>query len=140
MWGDINMPNYRIKLLSVAIVVVFCVLSCGLASKYFVPKVAYLSPKSEGEITIKAGESIMFSWKTSPRPGSGRDSFRFVLRKGFEGENIVAETLPPTVYSYTVLGDKFENGSTYSWFVKQRDMRTQSWSLADTWVFKVYKK
>ena len=104
-----------------------------------VPRVAYLEPGNQTTVDLAGKDSIVFKWKNNPIPGGGREAYRFRLFKGYDYGSIVSEVLDQGVYSIEVPADKFENGSTYSWYVEQRDAALMVWSLHDTWTFKVKK-
>lgn len=106
-----------------------------------VPNVAYLSPEDEITIDLTGKDSVTFKWKNVPIPGGGRDSYRFKLTKGFKYDFIVSQELGQGIFSIDVPADKFEDNSTYSWYVEQRDASLMVWSRHDTvWSFKVIKK
>lgn len=103
------------------------------------PLVRYVSPRNDSEVNLKAKESLTFSWKGSPIPGGGRSAYKFTLYKEFSYEVIAEEKLHPNVTTTEVPVEKFENGSIYSWQVKQRDEKTRKWNSDCRWSFKVIK-
>lgn len=103
------------------------------------PMVQYLEPGNDSVVNLKGKESLVFSWKKAPVPGGGRKAYKFDLYKGFGYEVVVGEKLNYKTYSIEVPADKFENGSTYTWQVKQRDANSKFWSMDHRWAFKVVK-
>lgn len=113
----------------------------GESKRDMVPNVPFLSPDDESTIDLTGKPGITFKWKSVPVPGGGRDSYRFKLIKGFKYDFIVSEQLKQGVFSIDIPADKFEDGTTYSWYVEQRDASLMVWSRHDTvWSFKVIKK
>lgn len=105
-----------------------------------VPSVVYIEPASDSTVDLTSKEKLVFRWQPVPIPGGDRNSYRFLLNKE-PGYNTIAKvTLGPEIFSIEAPADKFENGSRYSWHVKQRDDKTLDWSLYDIWYFKVVKK
>lgn len=105
-----------------------------------VPRVAYSMPHDGSLVDASGSKSIIFEWHQVPMPSSGRDSFRFVLRRASGYDTIVDEVLDPRVFSIEVSADKLDDGAMYRWYVKQRDGRTLIWSEYDIWYFTVTKK
>ena len=106
-----------------------------------VPNVPFLSPYDETTIDLTGKPGITFKWKNAPIPGGGRDAYRFKLIKGFKYDFIVSQELGQDVFSIDVPAEKFEDSTTYSWYVEQRDASLRIWSRHDTvWSFKAIKK
>lgn len=105
-----------------------------------VPRVAYMEPDNDSSIDISGKDRITFRWQPVPIPSGNRNSYRFLLNKEPGYNTIYKEVLNPDVFSIDVPADKFEAGCRYSWYVKQRDDRSFSWSQYDIWYFSVEKK
>ena len=113
----------------------------GNSERDMVPKVEYLSPDDETTIDLTGEPGITFRWKITPIPGGGRDAYRFKLIRGFKYDFIVSQELGQGVFSIDVPADKFEDGTTYSWYVEQRDASLMVWNRHDiVWSFKIIKK
>ena len=130
-----------IVMILLAFVVFAAPVYAGDSERDRVPKVEYLSPDDETTIDLAGKPGITFKWKSAPIPGGGRDAYRFKLIKGFKYDFIVSEELDQGVFSIDVPADKFEDGTTYSWYVEQRDASLMVWNRHDiVWSFKVIKK
>jgi len=105
----------------------------------YTPNVRYTSPKDESTVELKGQDSLIFGWQPTPLPGGNRACYKFELFKDYGYERIAAETLSPRVFSIEIPADKFENGATYTWRVRQRDEWTRFWSKGGRWSFKVKK-
>jgi len=105
-----------------------------------VPKVAYAKPQDGSVVEVSGNESVKFEWHEVPMPSGGRDSFRFVLHRGGGYDVVVNKVLDSRVFSIEVPARNFEDATTYSWYIKQRDGRTLVWSEYDIWYFKVAKR
>ena len=106
------------------------------------PEVLYLLPHNDHDVDLTGKESLHFEWKALPKPGGGREAYRFELFKGAEEayDRIYSAELEPDVYTIEIPADKFEDGMMYTWRVKQRDARTSVWSRqGDRWRFTVRK-
>lgn len=104
------------------------------------PRVEYLQPANQSEADLTGKETLLFSWREVPIPAGGREMYRFTLYKGFGYKVVMTKDIDERTFSIEVPADKFEDGETYTWRVKQRDGKTLVWSLYDTWSFKVIKK
>lgn len=107
------------------------------------PEVPYLLPHNDHDADLTGKESLHFEWKSVPKPGGGREAYRFELFRGAEEayDRIYHAELRPDVYTMEIPADKFEDGMMYTWRVKQRDARTSTWSRqGDRWRFTVIKK
>ena len=102
-----------------------------------VPRVAYTRPQSQSTVDLSGQKSLIFEWMSMPIPGGGRDSYRFVLHRGSGYDVIADKVLDPGIFLTEVPSEKFEDGVTYWWCVKQRDGKTLEWSQYDIWYFKV---
>ncbi len=127
--------------------ILFCAMPITISAPLFaqsertrVPHVAYIAPDNDAVIDLTGKDSLLFQWKGQPKPGGGREAFRFVLYKGFSYETLVSQVLKPDVFSIETPADKFEDGATYSWHVQQRDASNMVWGLFDSWSFRVSKK
>jgi len=105
----------------------------------YTPEVRYVFPKDESIIELKGKGGITFRWQLAPIPGGNRACYKFELFKDHGYERIVVETLSPRVFSIEIPADKFINGATYTWRVRQRDEWTRFWSRGERWSFKVKK-
>jgi hypothetical protein len=105
-----------------------------------VPRVSYNSPKDQSTVDLTGKKTLTFSWNVVPTPSGGRESFRFKLYKGFDYGSIVSQNLDNRTFSIDVPADNFVDGQTYTWRVQQRGSNSMTWSLYDTWSFKVVKK
>jgi len=106
------------------------------------PEVLYLLPHNDHDVDLTGKESLHFEWKALPKPGGGREAYRFELFRGAEEayDRIYSAELRPDVYTMEIPADKFEDGMMYTWRVKQRDARTSVWSRqGDRWRFTVRK-
>lgn len=115
-------------------------LYAGGGKKDAVPNVAYITPDNDSVVDLTGKQGLTFRWKNQPVPGGGREAFRFRLVKGFGYNFIVSENLGQDVFLMEIPADKFEDGTTYSWYVQQRDASLMVWGWHDTWSFKVIKK
>jgi len=105
----------------------------------YTPEVRYISPKDEEVVGLEGKENLSFRWKPTPRPGGGRQSYRFELFKGYGYERLVNETLDPEIVIVDVPAEIFEKGATYTWQVRQRDSDTMIWSYEKRWSFRIEK-
>lgn len=105
-----------------------------------VPRVAYLEPKDDSVVDLTGKTTLTFRWNSVPMPAGGREAFRFKVYKGFSYDVVVSEDIDQRTFSVDVPADKFIDGETYTWCVKQRDARSMIWGRYDTWSFKVLKK
>ncbi|MBN1353594.1 MAG: hypothetical protein JW994_02850 [Candidatus Omnitrophica bacterium] len=103
------------------------------------PKVRYIKPANDSVVDLTGRESLVFTWKPTPKPGGGRTAYRFELFKDFGYEVVEDVTLEHDIYAAEVDADKLINGAAYSWQVKQRDRKTHVWSMDNRWGFKVKK-
>ena len=109
------------------------------AGRDITPLVRYISPKNDAMVDLKNKETLTFKWKSTPKPGGRREAYKFELFKEFGYERIVEETLSHNLYSIQIPTDKFEDDTTYTWQVKQRDGNTHTWSGDNRWSFKIKK-
>ena len=103
------------------------------------PKVGYIEPKNDHVADLTGKKSLTFKWKGGRRPAGGRMAYKFDLYKGFGYGVVVSKKLDARTTSITIPADKFEDGASYTWQVKQRDARTRFWSMDHRWNFKVKK-
>ena len=111
----------------------------AVGRRYNTPTVKYIQPKSQSVVDITGKNSITFMWKRLPRPANGRENYKFELFKDYGYDRIINEILEHDVDSVEIPADKFENGQTYTWQVKQRDQKTRVWSMDKRWSFTVKK-
>ncbi|MDD5681580.1 MAG: hypothetical protein PHI59_10130 [Candidatus Omnitrophica bacterium] len=114
----------------------------GRAGAGGTPEVLYLVPHNDHEVDLTGQAGLHFEWKSLPKPGGGREAYRFELFRGAEEayDRIYNAELKPDVYSIEIPSDKFEDGMMYTWRVKQRDARSSAWSRqGDRWRFTVRK-
>ena len=107
------------------------------------PEVLYLLPRNDHDVDFTGKETLHFEWKSLPKPGGGREAYRFELFEGAEDayNRIYNAELRPDVYSIEIPVDKFKDGMQYTWRVKQRDATSSVWSRqGDRWRFTVIKK
>jgi len=104
-----------------------------------VPQVEYISPKNDSTIDLTQQDEIVFKWKPLPKPSSGRMYYKFILYKSFGYDQMESAELPSDCYQYKVSKDKFQDGQTCTWNVKQRAQFGGNWSIPETWSFKVKK-
>lgn len=131
------------KMLMLGILLTSCIISTvtfASSNRRPVPRVMYLAPNNDSAVDLSGKDSLVFSWKSQPVPAGGRVAYKFTLYKDFGYEVIAGETLSPKVFETEVTADKFTDGATYSWQVKQRDGGTMIWGRAERWSFKVIKK
>ncbi|MDP3792102.1 MAG: hypothetical protein Q8R38_08695 [Candidatus Omnitrophota bacterium] len=112
----------------------------GGAGPGSVPRVAYVKPQDQSVVDISDGKGVVFEWAMLPIPSGNRDSYRIVVHKGDGYDVVVDQVIDPRTFSIAVPADKFENGVTYWWYVKQRDGKTLMWSQHDIWYFEVAKR
>ncbi len=105
----------------------------------YTPEVRRAFPKNESTVVLKKQSFITFRWQPTPIPSGHRACYKFELFKDYGYERIVVETLSPRVFSIEIPADKFENNTTYTWQVRQRDEWTRLWSRPTRWNFKVMK-
>jgi len=109
------------------------------------PAVRYVYPRNDSKVDLRKEEgdeeekTVRFRWKSSPVPGGGRSAYKFELYKDFSYEAMLREEFGPYTYGLEVPADKFENGSVYTWQVKQRDEKTRKWNKDNRWSFKIIK-
>ncbi len=116
--------------------------ACGRGGGGGTPEVLYLLPHNDHEVDLTGMSSLHFEWKSVPKPGGGRETYRFELFRGAEDayDRIYNAELRPDVYAMEIPADMFEDGMMYTWRVKQRDARTSAWSRqGDRWRFTVRK-
>ena len=139
------MDNIKRAVLALAMIV----LSSGIAAAIgggmkgdsgSVPRVAYVSPSDGAVLDLTGKEKLVFEWQMVPIPSGGRDSYRFALLKAEGYGEISGQVIDERTFTAEVPADKFEPGTRYRWYVKQRDAKTMVWSLYDTWYFTVSKK
>lgn len=131
------------KMLILGVLLAGCVISTvtfASSERRRVPRVMYLAPDNDSAIDLSGKGSLVFIWKSQPVPAGGRVAYKFTLYKDFGYEVVASETLSPKVFEAEVPADKFQDGSIYSWQVKQRDGGTMIWGRAERWSFKVIKK
>ncbi len=103
------------------------------------PEVRYISPSSEATVNLKDEEMLKFTWKSNPIPSGGRMNYKFELYRDYGYEMIENRTLDPYTFEVDVPSDKFQDGGTYTWQVRQRSARTKEWSKDYRWSFTVKK-
>ncbi|MBU4375859.1 MAG: hypothetical protein KKD29_00080 [Candidatus Omnitrophica bacterium] len=126
-----------------AIVIMAPIFANAMRSSTQTPDVKYISPRNDHEVNLTGKDSLTFEWHSLPKPGGGREAYRFELFKGSEDNynRIYSVELKRDVRTIDIPADMFEDGAMYSWLVKQRDARTSAWSRAgDRWRFTVIKK
>ena len=128
------------RLISIVLILTFTATFATAADKRTnTPKVRYIEPKSEAVVDLTGKESLVFKWKSNPVPGGGRMAYKFNVYKEYGYDVVVNEKLDARVFSIEVPADKFENGMTYTWQVKQRDAHSRIWSMDSRWSFIVKK-
>ena len=105
-----------------------------------VPKVIYAKPADGSVLDLTGKDKVVFEWQMVPIPSGGREAYKFVLFKGGGYEEVSSQTIDPRTFSVQAPADKFEPGTSYRWYVKQRDAMTLVWSQHDSWYFSVIKK
>jgi len=105
-----------------------------------VPKVSYIKPEDGSALDLTGKDSVVFEWQMVPIPGGGREAYKFVLFEGDGYLEVSSLVIDPRTFRAEVPADKFSPGSSYRWYVKQRDSRTLVWSQHDSWYFEVIKK
>jgi len=93
----------------------------GEISSDFVPSPVLLSPATD-EVDLTGKDTLEFKW--SPQEGIRgiREYYDFRLYKGYntvESALILKERLPGDTYQYNLTSDKFEEGQTYTWTLRQ---------------------
>ena len=127
------------KIVIVALMIVSLAISAWASDRNTAPLVIYLSPESESVVDLTGKDSLAFSWKPMPLPLGGRLAYKFSLYKDFGYDVIVSKKLSEKRYSIKIPAEKFENGATYTWQVKQRSRSTRVWGIDHRWSFKVKK-
>jgi len=128
------------RLISIVLILMFtATLATAADRRINTPKVRYIEPKSEAVVDLTGKESLVFKWKSTPIPAGGRMAYKFNVYEEYGYEVVVDEKLYPKVFSIEVPVDKFENGMTYTWQVKQRDARSRVWSMDSRWSFTIKK-
>jgi len=112
---------------------------CGRTGGEHAPEVRYMQPRDEAVVDLSGKEGVIFSWKPTPIPSSGRECYKITIYKEFSYEVVFKRTLGRDVTSIMVPQDLFERGETYTWKVKQRAARKGAWSWNSRWSFKVEK-
>lgn len=105
-----------------------------------VPKVVYSRPADGSVLDLTDKNNVVFEWQMVPIPSGGRETYKFVLLKAVGYEEVSSRTVDPRTFLAEVPADKFEAGTRYRWYVKQRDSKTLVWSQYDSRYFKVAKK
>ena len=105
-----------------------------------VPKVIYTKPADESILDLTGKDKVVFEWQMVPIPSGNRETYKFVLFKGDGYEEVSSQTIGPRTFRAEVPTGKFEPGTSYRWYVKQRDAKTLVWSQYDSWYFEVVKK
>jgi len=87
----------------------------------YVPPPVLLSPAAE-QVDLAGKDTLEFKW--SPHEGIRgiREYYDFRLYKGYntvESALILKERLPGDTYQYNLASDKFEEGQTYTWTLRQ---------------------
>lgn len=106
------------------------------------PEVEYIQPRNDHDADLTGKESLTFEWRSLPKPGGGREAYRFELFEGAEDayNRIYNADLRPDVYTMEIPADMFKDGMQYTWRVKQRDAHSSVWSRAgDRWRFTARK-
>ncbi len=101
------------------------------------PMVRYVKPKDEAVVDLSNREELVFKWKRMPRPAGGREAYKIEIFRGFGYERIIVKTLDEDVDTLSVPREIFENGTLYTWQVRQRDRKTGIWSRDNRWNFTV---
>jgi hypothetical protein len=105
-----------------------------------VPRVIYVKPADGSVLDLTGKDTVAFEWRMVPIPSGNRETYKFVLFKGDGYEEVSSRIIDPRTFLTEVPADKFEDGMSYRWYVKQRDAKTLVWSQYDNWYFKVVKK
>lgn len=137
------MKRLSVIIILAAIIVMAPIFAGAMRSSTQTPDVKYISPRNDHEVDLAGMDSLTFKWHSLPKPGGGREAYRFELFKGSE-ENynrIYSAELKQDVCAIDIPADMFCDGAMYSWLVKQRDAVTSVWSRAgDRWRFTVINK
>lgn len=104
------------------------------------PRVIYEDPPDGATLDLTGKNELIFKWQPLPIPSGGRECYKFTLYKESGYGEIVSQIIDPRTFSVSVGAEKFEDGKTYRWSIKQRDDWTMNWSRYDVWYFKVVKK
>lgn len=118
------------------------VMAGGMRGSTHTPDVRYLLPANDHDVDLTGQDNLMFKWLALPKPGGGREAYRFELFKGAEEayNRIYSAELKPNVCAIDISADMFEGGAIYTWRVKQKDAHSSVWSRAgDRWRFTVIK-
>jgi len=108
-------------------------------TRLMAPRVVYSAPDNDSVIDLTGKKTLTFAWKSMPTPAGGRSAYRITVYKGFSYDVVFTQDLDPEVFSVEVPVEKFDDGLTYSWIVKQRDASSSQWSRYNSWSFKAKK-
>ena len=133
------------KMVSAAALFVLPLFTVNMASfaaetKAKAPRVVYIAPDNDTTIDLAGKKVLRFEWDSMPIPAGGRESYKITIYKGFSYEVVFSQVLNRDTFWIDIPAEKFYDGATYSWHVKQRDGQNMQWSRFDTWSFKVMKK
>jgi hypothetical protein len=90
-------------------------------SMVYVPPPVLLQPRS-GEVNLMGKEFLEFKW--SPHEGASgfRDYYDFRIYNGYKTVQetlFFKERIAPDIYQYNIKADKFQDGATYTWAMRQ---------------------
>ncbi len=124
-------------------VAIMPVMAGGMRSSTQTPDVRYLLPANDHDVDLTGKDTLTFKWLALPKPGGGREAYKFELFKGAEEayNRIYSAELKPNVCAIDIPADTFEDGVMYTWRVKQCDAHSSVWSRAgDRWRFTAIKE
>ena len=106
-----------------------------------VPQPRLISPARD-VIDLSGKDELVFKWSPHERARGFRDYYDFRLYKGYDmlaGSLIMKRQVDPNAYELRLPSNTFENGSTYTWSLRQVYDATRK-SRRSYQSFKVIKK
>jgi len=115
--------GYSVLKAAVLLAFIFCAIGsiAAISSDDFTPDPKILYPVSD-TVDITGKDELVFRWSPFEGNIAERRFYDFTLFKGrqtYEKYVIVKKRLPPSVYSFAVKADMFEDGQAYTWTLSQ---------------------
>lgn len=120
------------KMIKILLILVLCLVAASQVSEgrveaveapsmVYVPPPVLLQPRS-GQVDLIGKEFLEFKW--SPHEGASgfRDYYDFRIYNGYktvEETLFFKEKLAPDTYQYNIKADKLQDGSVYTWTMRQ---------------------
>jgi len=71
-----------------------------------VPKVIYIKPVDGSVLDLTGKDKVVFEWRMVPIPGGNRETYKFVLFKGYSYEEVSSQIIDPGTFRTEVSADK----------------------------------